>query len=81
VFVSALLVHVVFSFRQFGGTRSFVQRRVPGADARPVLCRHRLGDGSAEVLKSDRRPACVVRNVAFAVANQVLKEPEATPEA
>ena len=41
----------------------------------------RLGDGRAEVRKSDRRPARVLRDVASAVADQVLKEPEATPEA
>ena len=50
-------------------------------DAMPVVCGHRPCDSHAEVRKSDRRPARVLRDVAFAAANQVLKEPEATPEA
>ncbi|HUW36133.1 MAG TPA: hypothetical protein VMV91_02280 [Rhodocyclaceae bacterium] len=79
-FVAALLVHDVFSFCRFGRTLSFMHRWVPDTDARPVLCGRRQGDGCAEVLKSDRRPARVLRDVAFAVANQVPKEPEATPE-
>jgi len=27
----------LFSIRRFGGTRAFVHRRVPGADAKPVF--------------------------------------------
>ena len=38
------------------------------------------GDGGAEVRKSDRQPARVLHDVAFAVANQVLEDPETTPE-
>ena len=48
-------------------------------DARPEACGHRQGEGRAEVRKSDRQPARVLRDVAFAVANQALKEPEAIP--
>ena len=58
----------------------FVHRRVPKRDAGPEACGHRQGEGRAEVRKSDRQPARVLRDVAFAVANQALKGPEAIPE-
>ena len=48
----------------------FVHRRVPKPDAGPEACGHRQGEGRAEVRKSDRQPAHVLRDVAFAVANQ-----------
>ena len=59
-------------------------------DARPEACGPRQGEGHAEVRKSDHQPARVLRDVAFAVANQALKgrlrgpfvapESEAIPE-
>ncbi|MEF8717177.1 MAG: hypothetical protein V5B44_05360 [Candidatus Accumulibacter necessarius] len=79
----ALLVHGIFPFfhssiRWNPGVRASAGS---GRRCQASVCRHRQSDGGAEVRKSDRQPACVGRNVAFAVANQVLKEPEATPEA
>jgi len=73
--------HSYFNFCRFDGTLSFMHRGVPEADARPGACGHRQGGGRAEVRKSDRRPARVLRDVASAVADQTLEGPEATPEA
>lgn len=79
--VAEVRVHCVVSSSLIGGALSFMHRRVPGTDARPEVGGRRQGEGRAEVRKSDRRPARVLRDVAFAAANQVLEEPEAIPEA